>query len=138
MSFVLPAKYNEDAPEPVDQAVRIRRVPGKKVAVAVFSGFVTDGEVQRREKALRRALLKDPVVRVKPDAQPEVAQVTFYTLNSKTSFLFPYTSFVFSWHKKWRLRWRGLVHSPCNFFVSHSLSPILEEMGSSQFVESPT
>jgi len=74
MSFVLPAKYNEDAPEPVDPAVRIRRVPGKKVAVAIFSGFVTDGEVQRREQALRRALLKDPVVRVLPDAQPEVAQ----------------------------------------------------------------
>jgi hypothetical protein len=74
MSFVLPAKYNDDAPEPVDSAVRIRRVPGKKVAVAVFSGFVNDDEVKRRELALRRALLKDPVVRIKPDAQPEVAQ----------------------------------------------------------------
>jgi len=98
MSFVLPAKYNEDAPEPVDPAVRIRRVPGKKVAVAIFSGFVTDGEVQRREQALRRALLKDPVVRVLPDAQPEVAQVSFYLLNSK---LHSY-SFVSSLHKKWK------------------------------------
>lgn len=78
MSFVLPAKYNEDAPLPVDSAVSIRRVPAKKVAVAVFSGFVTDDEVKRREQALRRALLKDPVVRVKADAQPEVAQVIFY------------------------------------------------------------
>lgn len=78
MSFVLPAKYNDDAPEPVDAAVRIRRVPGKKVAVAVFSGFVTDEEVQRREQALRRALLKDAVVRVKAGAQPEVAQVPFF------------------------------------------------------------
>lgn len=75
MSFVLPAKYKDDAPEPVDAAVRIRRVPGMKVAVAVFSGFVSDDEVKRRELALRRALLKDPVVRIKPDAQPEVAQV---------------------------------------------------------------
>ncbi|KAG0560532.1 hypothetical protein M758_10G183100 [Ceratodon purpureus] len=74
MSFVLPAKYNEDAPLPVDSAVSIRRVPAKTVAVAVFSGFVTDDEVKRREQALRRALLKDPVVRVKADAQPEVAQ----------------------------------------------------------------
>lgn len=74
MSFVLPEKYNEVSPLPVDSAVSIRRVPAKKVAVAVFSGFVTDDEVKRREQALRRALLKDPVVRVKADTQPEVAQ----------------------------------------------------------------
>lgn len=75
MSFVLPAKYNNDAPVPEDLSVSIRNIPGKKVAVMVFSGFVTDDEVKRREQALRRALLKDPVVRVKANAQPEVAQV---------------------------------------------------------------
>ena len=85
MSFVLPAKYNEDAPLPVDSAVSIRRVPAKKVAVAVFSGFVTDDEVKRREQALRRALLRDPVVRVKPDAQPEVAQVLLIIYHSTGS-----------------------------------------------------
>jgi hypothetical protein len=74
MSFVLPAKYNNDAPVPEDLSVSIRNIPGKKVAVVVFSGFVTDDEVKRREQALRRALLKDPVVRVKANAQPEVAQ----------------------------------------------------------------
>lgn len=74
MSFVLPAKYNNDAPVPEDLSVSIRNIPGKKVAVMVFSGFVTDDEVKRREQALRRALLKDPVVRVKANAQPEVAQ----------------------------------------------------------------
>lgn len=39
MSFVLPAKYNEGPPNPIDSSVTIRRIPAKKVAVAVFSGM---------------------------------------------------------------------------------------------------
>jgi hypothetical protein len=101
MSFVLPAKYNEDAPLPVDSGVSIRRVPAKKVAVAVFSGFVTDDEVKRREQALRRALLKDPVVRVKPAAQPEVAQVLFYpsTGSKQNDISLALLNFVASWFR---------------------------------------
>jgi len=74
MSFVLPAKYNEGPPKPIDSKVTIRRIPAKKVAVAVFSGYVSDNDVKNREQALRRALLKDPVLRVKLGAQPEVSQ----------------------------------------------------------------
>lgn len=39
MAFVLPAKYNEEPPNPIDSSVKIRRIPAKKVAVAVFSGM---------------------------------------------------------------------------------------------------
>ena len=39
MSFVLPAKYNEGPPKPIDSKVAIRKIPAKKVAVAVFSGM---------------------------------------------------------------------------------------------------
>ena len=38
MSFVMPSKYGDDLPIPVDNAVTIRRVPSKVVAVSVFSG----------------------------------------------------------------------------------------------------
>lgn len=40
-----------------------------------WAGYVSDNDVKNREQALRRALLKDPVVRVKLGAQPEVSQV---------------------------------------------------------------
>eukprot|EP00897_Mesotaenium_endlicherianum_P008109 jgi/Mesen1/7326/ME000376S06485 len=75
MAFVMPSKYTEDTlPLPVDFNVTIRRVPAKTVAVAAFSGFVTDSEAKRRESALRQALAGDAEVRVKPDAPAEVAQ----------------------------------------------------------------
>lgn len=40
-----------------------------------FAGFVTDDIVKRKEQKLRRALKNDIKVRVKGEAQPEVAQV---------------------------------------------------------------
>ncbi|GLJ22908.1 hypothetical protein SUGI_0432090 [Cryptomeria japonica] len=74
MSFVMPSKYGENLPVPNDPSVRIRRIPEKVVAVIVFSGFVTDDEVQRRESQLRAALSKDPLVHIKENATAEVAQ----------------------------------------------------------------
>jgi hypothetical protein len=74
MSFVLPAKYSEDTPIPKDSTVSIKRLPAKTVAVTVFSGFVTDDDVRKKEVGLRRAILRDGQVRVKANAQPEVAQ----------------------------------------------------------------
>lgn len=74
MSFVMPTKYGSDLPLPKDSSVRIKQVPKKIIAVAVFSGFVTDDEVSRRESILREALKNDPKFRVKEGAPVEVAQ----------------------------------------------------------------
>ncbi len=40
-----------------------------------MAGFVTDDDVRKKEVGLRRAILRDGQVRVKANAQPEVAQV---------------------------------------------------------------
>ncbi|XP_057513642.1 heme-binding-like protein At3g10130, chloroplastic [Actinidia eriantha] len=74
MSFVMPSKYGSNLPLPKDPSVRIREVPSKIVAVAAFSGFVTDEEVTRRESILRDALKNDPQFQVNECASVEVAQ----------------------------------------------------------------
>lgn len=74
MAFVMPAKYGDDLPLPVDDSVKIRRVPPKMIAVSTFSGYVTDEGVKRRERKLRSALGKDKKVSVKESAQAEVSQ----------------------------------------------------------------
>ncbi|PSR98512.1 Heme-binding-like protein [Actinidia chinensis var. chinensis] len=74
MSFVMPSKYGSNLPLPKDPSVRIREVPSKIVAVAAFSGFVTDEEVTRRESILRDALKNDPQFQVNEGASVEVAQ----------------------------------------------------------------
>ena len=40
MAFVMPKKYGDDLPVPVDDSVKIRRVPPKMVAVTAFSGTI--------------------------------------------------------------------------------------------------
>ncbi|KAL7170500.1 hypothetical protein ACSBR2_035385 [Camellia fascicularis] len=74
MSFVMPSKYGSNLPLPKDPSVKIKEVPKKIVAVAAFSGFVTDEEVTRRESILRNALKNDPQFQLKEDALVEVAQ----------------------------------------------------------------
>ncbi|XP_077235772.1 SOUL heme-binding family protein [Tasmannia lanceolata] len=74
MSFVMPSKYGSELPLPKDPSVRIKEVPRKIVAVAVFSGFVTDEEVRHRESKLRDALKSDMQFQVKESALVEVAQ----------------------------------------------------------------
>ncbi|KAF2296461.1 hypothetical protein GH714_038289 [Hevea brasiliensis] len=74
MSFVMPSKYGANLPLPKDPTVKIKEVPRKVVAVAVFSGFVTDEDVKQRELKLRNALKNDMQFRVKEGASPEVAQ----------------------------------------------------------------
>ncbi|KAL9238896.1 hypothetical protein vseg_013264 [Gypsophila vaccaria] len=65
MSFVMPSKYGAELPLPKDPAVKIKEVPKKIVAVAVFSGYVTDEEVKQRESILRDALKNDKEYQVK-------------------------------------------------------------------------
>lgn len=74
MSFVMPSKYGSDLPLPKDSSVRIKQVPKKFIAVAAFSGYVTDQEVARRESMLIEALKNDPKFRVKKGAPVEVSQ----------------------------------------------------------------
>ncbi|KAI7999088.1 Heme-binding-like protein [Camellia lanceoleosa] len=74
MSFVMPSKYGSNLPLPKDPSVKIKEVPKKIIAVAAFSGFVTDEEVTRRESILRDALKNDQQFQVKEDALVEVAQ----------------------------------------------------------------
>ncbi|GAB4856389.1 hypothetical protein Ancab_014309 [Ancistrocladus abbreviatus] len=74
MSFVMPAKYGANLPLPKDSSVRITKVPKKIVAVAAFSGFVSDEEVAKRESKLRDALKNDMEFRITEGAMVEVAQ----------------------------------------------------------------
>ncbi|KAF5180784.1 Soul heme-binding family protein [Thalictrum thalictroides] len=74
MSFVMPSKYGANLPLPKDPSVRIQEVPRKIVAVAAFSGFVTDEDVKRRESKLRSAMRSDTQFQVKEGALVEVAQ----------------------------------------------------------------
>ncbi|PKI38518.1 hypothetical protein CRG98_041083 [Punica granatum] len=74
MSFVMPSKYGANLPLPKDSSVRIKEVPKKTVAVVAFSGFVTDEDIQQRERKLREALKSDREFRVKPGTSVEVAQ----------------------------------------------------------------
>lgn len=74
MSFVMPSKYGATLPVPKDPSVRIKEVPRKIVAVAAFSGYVTDEEVKQRESRLRAALKNDREFQVKVGAAIEIAQ----------------------------------------------------------------
>ncbi|XP_066318529.1 heme-binding-like protein At3g10130, chloroplastic [Miscanthus floridulus] len=74
MSFVMPAKYGSNLPRPKDPSVTIKEVPSKIVAVAAFSGLVTDDDISQRESKLREFLHKDTEFRVKDDSVVEVAQ----------------------------------------------------------------
>ncbi|CAN6238311.1 unnamed protein product [Urochloa humidicola] len=74
MSFVMPAKYGSNLPRPKDPSVTIKEVPSKIVAVAAFSGLVTDDDISQRESKLRASLKKDTKFRVKDDSVVEVAQ----------------------------------------------------------------
>ncbi|CAL9058732.1 heme-binding-like protein At3g10130, chloroplastic [Musa acuminata AAA Group] len=74
MSFVMPSKYGSNLPMPKDPSVSIKEVPKKIVAVAAFSGFVTDEDVMQRESKLREALRSDTEFQVKEGASVEVAQ----------------------------------------------------------------
>ncbi|GFP99028.1 heme-binding-like protein at3g10130 chloroplastic [Phtheirospermum japonicum] len=74
MSFVMPSKYGANLPLPKDSSVTIKEVPKRVIAVAAFSGFVTDEDIERRESALKRLLNNDPEFSVKEGVSVEIAQ----------------------------------------------------------------
>jgi len=53
VQFSMPAKYSmADLPKPVNPAVTLREVPGKRYAVLVFSGFAGEEKVQQKTDEL--------------------------------------------------------------------------------------
>lgn len=51
----------EDFPTPMEEKVDIKQIASSRLAVARFTGFVTDGEVERQKEALMDALKRDGV-----------------------------------------------------------------------------
>ncbi|WP_223177884.1 SOUL family heme-binding protein [Pseudohalioglobus sediminis] len=57
MAFTMPAEYTmAELPEPDNEAVTLREVDARTVAVTQFSGWATAGRVARAERELREAL----------------------------------------------------------------------------------
>ena len=57
MAFVLPRRFGEDAPAPLDgSTVAIEKVPARLVAAKAFAGLVTEEEVARQKTSLLEAL----------------------------------------------------------------------------------
>jgi len=60
MALVLPKKFTTgNAPAPVDAKVSLRQTTAQTLAVRSFTGFATDGEIQRQLSRLREQLQRD-------------------------------------------------------------------------------
>merc|ERR1719421_1154041 len=65
MAFVLPKKYADAPPAPLDGTdVDVASVPARVVAAKAFAGVVTDAEVARQKAALLEAIAKDDTIAV--------------------------------------------------------------------------
>jgi len=72
IAFVLPSKYTlESLPKPNNSAVRLREVPGRKVAVTSFTWYATESRVEAKKSFLETKLAQDNVVVL---GVPQVAQ----------------------------------------------------------------
>ena len=59
MAFVLPSEYSvATAPVPLDPAVLIKEIPGKKVAVIRYSGNLSEQGIEEKSEALKNWLDK--------------------------------------------------------------------------------
>lgn len=63
MSFVIPRKYStlNEVPEPSTPDVELREIQSCVVAVSKFTGFATEGEVERQYQELQAKLARDQV-----------------------------------------------------------------------------
>ena len=75
VQFSMPSKYSmASLPKPLDPAVTLREVPGKRYAVLVFSGFAGEDKVQQKTEELlvwlngksRRAISAPQLARYNP------------------------------------------------------------------------
>lgn len=59
MSFVLPAEYTlNNAPIPLDSAIKIKEIPSKKTAVLRYSGFLSEESIEEKTKELQTWLVE--------------------------------------------------------------------------------
>ena len=57
MAFTMPAGYTmEDLPQPKDESVVLEEIPGRTVAAIRFSGWATNGKVNRKTEELMETL----------------------------------------------------------------------------------
>lgn len=67
MAFVLPSGYSvSTAPAPLDPAVVIKEIPGKKVAVIQYSGSLTEQGIEEKSEALKNWLKKQGYEAISP------------------------------------------------------------------------
>jgi hypothetical protein len=70
ISFTMPAAHSlQTLPVPNDSHVKLREVPGRRVAVIRFAGFWTNGRMERRTEALRSWIADH---RLRATGEPEV------------------------------------------------------------------
>jgi hypothetical protein len=71
MSFMMPSKYTLDTlPNPDNPAVKLRRVPKKKVAAIRFSLYANEKRIEEKTTELKKALERDGITTV---SEPEIA-----------------------------------------------------------------
>ena len=67
MRFFLPSKYSkQNAPEPIDERVRIIDLPEEYFAVISYSGFASDSNFNKHYKELKVAMKRDGFVAIGP------------------------------------------------------------------------
>jgi len=67
MAFVLPSNYSlATAPVPLDPAVLIKEIPGKKVAVIRYSGSLTEQGIEEKSEELKNWLSRHGYQTVSP------------------------------------------------------------------------
>ena len=67
MAFVLPSNYSvATAPVPLDTAVIIKGIPGKKVAVIRYSGSLSEQNIEEKSEELKNWLSKQGYRAISP------------------------------------------------------------------------
>lgn len=54
VSFIMPSAYSmETLPKPNNKAVKIKQIPAHNAAVIMFSGYTTEGKIEKKERELK-------------------------------------------------------------------------------------
>ena len=62
MAFTMPSEYKmQDLPEPKDASVTLEEMPGRTIAAIRFSGWATNGKVNRKTKELIQTLAQNGI-----------------------------------------------------------------------------
>lgn len=74
MSFVLPKAFADAPPTPDQASIELAQIPERLVAIRVFPGVVTEGEVERQREALSEALAASGAFQVVNSSEYSVLQ----------------------------------------------------------------